>query len=141
MRNTNTKHFPLFWGVGGTKIHNKSYGSWISYSSLISHTWKSQRLTCKCVRCTFHFLEWSHFKIHLGTVYLHIRIFNSEVLTHFIGENEAPACTCERSPDFQDRSLSHSFWTMPPHKQDLIHAKQQNESTSGIYYNHLFSHF
>lgn len=32
-------------------------------------------------------------------------MFNSEVLTHVIGENEASTCECEKSPDFLDHFL------------------------------------
>lgn len=55
-------------------------------------------------------------------------MFNSERLTHFIGENEASICEGDRGAD----SLGHfspSLWIMPPYKQDLTHAKQQTEST------------
>lgn len=41
------------------------------------------------IHCTFHFLEAPHFEMHLATIYVHIRNLNSEVLTHFVRENEA----------------------------------------------------
>lgn len=143
MRNTNTKHFPLFLGGGSSKIHNKSYGSWISYSSLISNTWKSQRhLHANAFVALFTFLNDLILKYILG---LSIYILEFLTLKYWLTSLERMKLLLAHVKEVLTfritLSLSHSFWTMPPHKQDLIHAKQQNESTSGIYYNHLFSHF
>lgn len=56
MRNTNTKHFPLFLGGGALKYTTKA-----TVHELATHhsspTPERVKDTCKCVRCTFHFLE------------------------------------------------------------------------------------